>query len=917
MNEMRNRVKSIFLDAVENHPPERWPAFLDSACRDEPDLLVQVQALLNADRAADSLLDALEPKALEPKTPESDVRTVRLSEPFLPATSIDGPGTTIGAYTLLKPIGEGGMGVVYRAEQAHPVRRTVALKIIKPGMDTRQVITRFEAERQALAMMDHPGIAKVFDAGSTEQGRPFFVMELVEGVPITTYCDSVRLTPRQRLELLIPICRAIQHAHQKGIIHRDIKPSNVMVAMVDGTPVPKVIDFGVAKAVDRRLTAQTIETHHGAVVGTFEYMSPEQAAPGLMDIDTRSDIYGLGVLIYELLTGTTPLEKETVRQAPLSTILRAIREEESPKPSARLGHSRNRLTSLAARRGTDPARLVRQIRGELDWIVMKCLEKDRARRYESAAMLATDLARYLSNEPVEAGPPSSWYRICKFIRRYRVALMATGLVLSALITGVVVSTWQALRALQAEREQAVALAEAGHQRNEAARKEAEARAVLEFLVNKMISSTGPYQRERGSSTVEDVLARADEEIEDHFADQPLMEASIRHAIGLAYFRLLRDDKAEIHLRRAVALRAEQLGASHPETLESKLQLGELLLKCDWPRTLHGQRDARAIFEEVADARRRALGPTHPDTLAVESMAAYSLVWTDETQEARAILERVHEEQRRLLGLNHPRTLITRQGLACALLRLGNTERAEALFRSATGAQIRWNGSENPWSLWAIQEFAYHMLSRGRLAESRRLFERLIEANDRAYGPDHSHWSGALSGLIDVLRQQRRPQDTQTLFERRISMLDQPVNESPYLRDQRAMSLNGLAWVFLVRAGEHGIDPQALVRLAEEAAELAPATRSFWNTLGVAHYRAGQWDQAIVALNRAMELRSGNGYDWFPMAAAHAARGDHIEALSWYDRALAWMKREPGRLRDDELKLFRAEAEHRLGLDTAP
>jgi serine/threonine protein kinase/WD40 repeat protein len=409
--------EALFTAALAMPSHEERRAFLDQACASETGLRQRVEALLHAHDNPDSFLDAPS-SGLPPAT--DDLCSER-------------PGAVIGPYKLLQQIGEGGMGTVFMAEQTHPVQRKVALKIIKPGMDSRQVIARFEAERQALALMDHPNIAKVLDAGKTEGGQPYFIMELVKGVPVTTYCDEHRLTPRERLELFIPVCQAVQHAHQKGIIHRDLKPSNVLIALYDGRPLPKVIDFGVAKATGPKLTDRTLFTEIGAVVGTLEYMSPEQAGLNQLDIDTRSDIYSLGVLLYELLTGTTPLERKRLREAALLDVLRLIREEEPPRPSTRLSTT-DELPAIAANRGLEPKKLSGLVRGELDWIAMKCLEKDRNRRYETPNGLAQDIERYLHDEPVLTGPPSALYRLRKFVRRNKPVVLPVSL-LGILLVG--------------------------------------------------------------------------------------------------------------------------------------------------------------------------------------------------------------------------------------------------------------------------------------------------------------------------------------------------------------------------------------------------------------------------------------------------------------------------------------------------
>ena len=462
-------IKSIFGQALEQPSPAERAAFLDRACGPNAAVRAEVEGLLAAIDQAGGFLR--QPAAGFSQT----LAHAPLTEP---------PGTQIGPYKLREQIGEGGFGVVYVAEQEKPVRRKVALKIIKPGMDTKDVIARFEAERQALALMDHPNVARVLDAGATDHGRPYFVMELVQGVTITEFCDKNSLSTRERLELFADVCRAVQHAHQKGIIHRDLKPSNIMVTLHDGKPVAKVIDFGVSKALRQQLTEKSIYTAYGQMIGTPSYMSPEQAEMSGLGIDTRSDIYSLGVLLYELLTGKTPLDAKRLRASAYAEILRIIREEEPQRPSLKISTLGAEATIIAQHRHTDPKHLRRELTGELDWIVMKCLEKDRARRYESASALARDIERHLHDEPVEACPPSAGYRLRKFARKHRGALATATAFAALLMLGAAISTWQAVRATVAERK-------ARDERDVAQRERAIAAAVNDFLRNDLLAQSDP------------------------------------------------------------------------------------------------------------------------------------------------------------------------------------------------------------------------------------------------------------------------------------------------------------------------------------------------------------------------------------------------------------------------------------------
>ena len=558
--------KSIFLNAAERPAGSDRQAYLSEACGHDASLRREVDELL---AHLDKVGNFLESPELLPN--ENAPR------------SADSAGMVIASrYKLIHLIGEGGMGTVWKAEQTEPVERVVAVKLIKPGMNAPQIVTRFEAERQALALMDHPNIAKVLDGGTTLEGRPFFVMELVDGVPITNYCDDQHLTPRERLKLFIPVCQAVQHAHQKAIIHRDLKPSNVLVARYDpgGSGVPKVIDFGVAKAINLGQVPSTPDTGFGTIVGTVEYMSPEQAGLNHLDVDARSDVYSLGVLLYELLAGATPVDRKQLETVGLMETLRVIREQEPPKPSTKLSRA-DGLPALAANRGTQPEKLTGLVRGELDWIVMKCLEKDRDRRYQTANALAVDLQRYLDHEPVSAGPPGSAYRVRKFVQRQRGAVLASAFLLFALVGGLIGTTWGLFKAERARD------AEADARRGEAERANAEAwqrqraddereraqeekqiaQAVQRFLEIGLLRQADPFAQAeavrlagggfeaRENPSVKELVDRAAAElspdkIEAKFPNRPRVQAEILRTIGRTYLGIGEYAKAIAHLTRA-------------------------------------------------------------------------------------------------------------------------------------------------------------------------------------------------------------------------------------------------------------------------------------------------------------------------------------------------------------------------------
>ena len=694
-------------------------------------------------------------------TPPSGERN---TPPELDQTSAAGltasSSAQVGPYRLLERVGVGGMGEVWLAEQRQPVRRQVALKVIKAGMDTREVIARFEAERQALALMNHPNIAGVYDAGATPEGRPYFAMEFVHGIPITDYCDKQRLSIRERLELFMDVCAGVQHAHQKGIIHRDIKPSNVLVTSQDEKHVPKIIDFGVAKATSQRLTERTVFTELGQMIGTPEYMSPEQAEMTNLDVDTRTDVYSLGVLLYELLAGARPFDSKELRRAGLAEVQRTLREDEPPRPSSRISSLGAEATGSATNRRADLRSLTRALEGELDWITMKALEKDRVRRYATAHALALDVERHLNGEAVLAGPPSGLYRVRKLFNRHRGTFLSAGAVVLALVVGIIGTSWALLQARRAERQAAASAVEARRQT-------AIAETVNAFLNQDLLAAAAPSAR-RGQGkdvTMREVLDVAAERIDQaskdggRFAGEPLVEASIRRTLGGTYRELGEYAAAERQLRRGLELRRKALGNKHQETAWLMNQLALL----NWRQ---GRLDeAEPLSREAYDVGLQLLGPDHPDVLAYEMNLANLFRARGRYKEAEPLYERNLAAKQRVLGAEHPATVDTMGNFANFLQETSRFEKAEALHRRALDIRRRLQGEKAPGTVSEMNNLANDVASLGRFEEAKALMEQTLQLKIALYGEAHPTTLNSVSNLAEVEDDLGHPANAEALHRR--------------------------------------------------------------------------------------------------------------------------------------------------------
>ena len=722
-----SRVKSIFQELIELPQAERGDA-LGAQCGDDAEVRRAVEALLEAHDRAGSFMQ-------KPPTPHVDAVSPDIGFQDAPQAE-----TQIDGYRLLDVIGEGGYGTVYKAQQETPVRREVALKVIKAGMDTHEVIRRFESERQTLALMSHPNVAGVLDAGTTAQGRPYFVMEFVDGRMLTAYCDEKRLSINGRLNLLIQVCDAIQHAHQKGVIHRDIKPGNVMV-VDDGTGSPrvKVIDFGIAKAIEGQAAERGPATMQGMLIGTPEYMSPEQADPGRVDIDTRTDIYSLGVLLYELITGTLPFSSNTLRSKGLAEIQRIVREETPPRPSRRLteirqtqavererqsgteAHAQQRLNEIAQKRGMDARELRRRVSGELDWIVMKCLEKERGRRYESASDIAAEIRRFMRNEPVQAGPPGAGYRVAKFVRRHRSPVLAALVTVVALVAGFVLALVGLQRATAARRD-ADAQRDVARQKAEDAQSAARRAEAINAFLQDILASADPRVSAQKDLTVRAAVERALAQVDaGELKEEPLIEAAVRLTIARSLSGLADYDAAVVQSDRA-----------------------------------------RAIYEKALGPKAAEVGRAWHQRGSAEKLAGQAAAAEGDLQRALAIFESQDEPDALAIAG-------CRNDLALTMVDQGRLDDAEPLLREVYAFAMGPQGTGTELQPEAVNNLGSLLMARGAFAEAERFFREAVAINEARHGGQHPNLATNLDNLAQSLQGQGKHDDALSVFSRALKM----------------------------------------------------------------------------------------------------------------------------------------------------
>ncbi len=849
MSTRAKRIQELFERALERSVDER-SAFLKTECGDDPELRAEVATLLSSLEQAEGFLD--------------DTPTRGLGDE-------ERQGAVIDRYKLLEVIGEGGFGVVWVAEQSTPVRRRVALKIIKLGMDTREVVARFEAERQALALMDHPGIAKVLDGGATGSGRPYFVMELVRGVPVTEFCDRENLELADRLRLMQQICDAVQHAHQKGVIHRDLKPGNILVSTIDGRPAPKVIDFGIAKAMNQALTQRTLFTARRQLLGTPEYMAPEQAGMTGLDVDTRADVYSLGVVLYEILTSTKPFDFESMQGHGYDEMFRRIREVDPPKPSTRVSTLGEDLATVAKRRRIEPRRLGRSMRGELDWVVMRALEKEPDRRYPTASALAEDLRRYLAHEPVEAGPPGAGYRLIKFARRNRGLVTAVAVVILALLAGVIGTGLALQRALKAESDERAARQRAENDRAFAEEQSEVARSVMK-VTQEMLGAADPRTTRGPDYTVRELLDDFDADLGDRLAEQPAAEAAIRTTMGSAYRSLGMIEPAGDNLDRALSLLRDREDTN-------PLDLAAAVEARGW--VLHDRGDYEAARSAMVEAHEL----TQQGDAAVEAAARLAAVAEMDRRAGRyrrsEQLARQAVEELRAVPDGSMSLPVALEVLGLSLEAQGRAPEAEEPLREALMLRRGRSGRRTLVVASAMSNLAASLDRQGRYEEAATLYLDAL-AIEREHLPDeHLRLIAGLNNAASIVERLNRLDEAEALYREALALARKKLgDEHPNV----ALTKGNLATV-MTRLGKFDESErllrEALPVLRKRLGADHPHVATTLDMLGGVLRLRGKLPEAERVFREELELRR---------AAPVQASDDIAQCLSGLARVIAEQKR---------------------------